>query len=95
VKVGWRALQLMRGVVRQMRTDPENPKTIGGGRDLRRAARLVAATASYPVEAPRGGRLADCVPDRPGQRLIPWCFRPATLPGGGCFLSRRRTPLPN
>jgi len=85
----------MRGVVRQMRTRSVKPKTIGGGRDLRRAARLFEAKVGYPVEAPRGGRLADCVPDRPRRRLIPCCFRQATRPGGGWFLSGRRTPLPN
>jgi hypothetical protein len=95
VKVGWRALQLMRESVRQMRTDSEKPKTIGGGRDLRMAARLETRRPGNEAQVPRGGRRAGCVPDRPGRRLPPGCFPEAKLPGGGCFLSGRWTPLPN
>jgi hypothetical protein len=78
-----------------MRTHFVKPKTIGGGRDRRTAARLVVNPPNPEAHAPRGGRDASCVPERPGRRRLPGCFPQTTLPGGGCFLSGGAPPLPN
>jgi hypothetical protein len=85
----------MRKSVRQMRTHVEKPKTEAGGRDRRTAARLEVRRPAHGTQVPRGGRDANCGPDRPGRRRLRECFPEATLPGGGCFLSDSAPPLPN